>query len=80
MPGVRLREKEDIVAGLRKFKRAVEKSGVLTRARRCQAFEPPSKERQRAEAAAVKRHLKKLARENMHMMGGTGGSPSRRGG
>ena len=43
MPGVRLREKEDIVAGLRKFKRAVEKSGVLTRARRCQAFEPPSK-------------------------------------
>ena len=69
MPGVRLRDHEDIGGGLRKFKRAVEKSGVLTRARRCQAFEAPSKVKQRERAAAVKRHLKKLSRENMHMGG-----------
>jgi len=78
MPGVRLREHEDIGGGLRKFKRAVEKSGVLTRARRCQAFEPPSKVRQRERAAAVKRHLKKLSRDNMNMGGNI--SRSRRGG
>lgn len=65
MPGVYLRENEDIVSGLRKFKRAVEKSGVIARARKCQAFEPPSKERQRAKAAAVKRHLKKMSRDTM---------------
>jgi small subunit ribosomal protein S21 len=69
MPGVHLRENEDIGSGLRKFKRAVEKSGVIAKARRCQAFEPPSKMRQRSMAAAVKRHLKKLSRENMQMMG-----------
>lgn len=78
MPGVRLRENEDIGAGLRKFKRAVEKSGVLTRARRCQAFEAPSKVRQRERAAAVKRHLKKISRDTMFTSGAV--PRSRRGG
>lgn len=69
MPGVYLREHEDIASGLRKFKRAVEKSGVLARARKCQAFEPPSKERQRSRAAAVKRHLKKMSRDTTGVTG-----------
>lgn len=67
MPSVRVKENEPFETALRRFKRAVEKAGVLTRARRYQFYEKPSKQRQRAKAAAVKRHLKKLSRENAHM-------------
>lgn len=66
MPSVRVKENEPFETALRRFKRAVEKAGVLTRARRYQFYEKPSKQRQRAKAAAVKRHLKKLSRENAY--------------
>jgi len=66
MPSVRVKENEPFETALRRFKRAVEKAGVLTRARRYQFYEKPSKQRQRAKAAAVKRHLKKLSRETAH--------------
>jgi small subunit ribosomal protein S21 len=63
MPSVRVRENEYFDAALRRFKRACEKAGVLTELRR----------RKRKKAAAVKRHLKRLSRENMR---GTGAPPS----
>ncbi len=63
MPSVRLREGENPEYALRRFKRSCEKAGVLTELRRREHYEKPTAERKRKQAAAVKRHLKKLARE-----------------
>jgi small subunit ribosomal protein S21 len=70
MPSVRVRENEYFDAALRRFKRACEKAGVLTELRRREFYEKPTQERKRKKAAAVKRHLKRLSRENMRAGGG----------
>jgi small subunit ribosomal protein S21 len=63
MPSVRVKENEHFDAALRRFKRACEKAGILTEVRRREHYEKPTQERKRKQAAAVKRHMKKLARE-----------------
>lgn len=63
MPGVRVRDNESFEQAMRRFKRAVEKSGVLSEVRKRERFEPPSQERQRKIAAAVKRFRKKQMRD-----------------
>ena len=65
MPSVRVRENEPFDVAMRRFKRACEKAGVLTEIRRREYYEKPTSVRKRKAAAAVKRHLKKLARENV---------------
>ena len=64
MPIVKVRENEPFDVALRRFKRYCEKAGVLSEVRRREFFEKPTWERKRKKAAAKKRHLKKLAREN----------------
>ncbi len=63
MPSVRVKENEPFDVALRRFKRACEKAGVLTEVRRREFYEKPTQERKRKQAAAVKRHMKKLSRE-----------------
>jgi len=63
MPSVRLKENEYFDAALRRFKRACEKAGILTELRRREYYEKPTQERKRKKAAAVKRHLKRISRE-----------------
>lgn len=63
MPSVRLKEGENPEYALRRFKRSCEKAGVLTESRRREFYEKPTAERKRKQAAAVKRHLKKISRE-----------------
>jgi len=63
MPSVRVRENEPFDVALRRFKRACEKAGVLTEVRRREFYEKPTQERKRKQAAAVKRHAKKMARD-----------------
>jgi small subunit ribosomal protein S21 len=63
MPSVRVKENEPFDVALRRFKRSCEKAGVLTEVRRREFYEKPTQERKRKQAAAVKRHLKKLSRE-----------------
>jgi len=63
MPTVRVKEGENPEYALRRFKRSCEKAGVLTELRRREFYEKPTAERKRKQAAAVKRHLKKIARE-----------------
>ena len=65
MPIVRVKEGENPDYALRRFKRACEKAGVLTDARRREFYEKPTAERKRKKAAAVKRHQKKVSREMM---------------
>jgi small subunit ribosomal protein S21 len=76
MPSVRVRENEYFDAALRRFKRACEKAGVLTELRRREFYEKPTQERKRKKAAAVKRHLKRLSRENMRGTGQPASPPA----
>ena len=63
MPTVRVKEGENPEYALRRFKRSCEKAGILTELRRREFYEKPNAERKRKQAAAVKRHLKKLSRD-----------------
>lgn len=63
MPSVKVRENEPFDIALRRFKRSCEKAGILSEVRRREFYEKPTQERKRKQAAAVKRHLKKLSRE-----------------
>lgn len=60
MPTVRVRENEPFEVALRRFKRTVEKAGVLSKLRAIEFYEKPTTKRKREKAAAVKRHLKRL--------------------
>ncbi len=63
MPSVKVRENEPFDFALRRFKRSCEKAGILSEMRRREYYEKPTQERKRKQAAAVKRHLRRLARE-----------------
>ena len=62
MPTVRVKENEPFEAALRRFKRTVEKTGLLTELRAREYYEKPTTERKRKLAAAIKRHHKRCAR------------------
>lgn len=64
MPTVRVKDNEPTEIALRRFKRACEKAGILTEMRRREFYEKPTEERKRRAAAAVKRHWKRIMREN----------------
>jgi small subunit ribosomal protein S21 len=63
MPSIRVKEGENPEYALRRFKRSCEKAGLLTELRRREFYEKPTAERKRKQAAAVKRHLKKISRD-----------------
>lgn len=63
MPTVRVKEGENPEYALRRFKRSCEKAGILTELRRREFYEKPTAERKRKQAAAIKRHLKKVSRD-----------------
>ncbi len=65
MPSVKVRENEPFEYALRRFKRSCEKAGVLAETRRREYYEKPTQERKRKSAAAVKRDMRRLARDNI---------------
>lgn len=65
LPAIRVKENEPFDVALRRFKRSCEKAGVLTEVRRREYYEKPTTVRKRKAAAAVKRHLKKVSRDQM---------------
>jgi small subunit ribosomal protein S21 len=62
MPIVKVRDNEPFEIAMKRFKKSVEKAGVLTELRRRESFDKPSVRRKKKEAAARKRALKKLKR------------------
>jgi small subunit ribosomal protein S21 len=58
-------ENEPFEKALKKFKRLVEKEGILTEVRRRQFYEKPSEKRKRKERQARKRILKAMKKRNM---------------
>jgi small subunit ribosomal protein S21 len=63
MPGIKVRDNEGFDSAIRRFKRIVEKSGILSEMRRREFHETPSERKKRALAAAIKRFRKKQMRE-----------------
>lgn len=63
MPGIKVRDNEGFDSAIRRFKRVVEKSGILSEMRRREFHETPSEKKKRALAAAVKRFRKKQMRD-----------------
>jgi len=63
MPVVHVREEESFENALRRFKRKVEKSGILTELRKRQHFEKPSVKRKRKAVQARKKMMRKLLEE-----------------
>jgi small subunit ribosomal protein S21 len=63
MPGIKVRDNEGFDSAIRRFKRTVEKSGILAEMRRREFHETPSEKKKRALAAAVKRFRKKQSRD-----------------
>jgi small subunit ribosomal protein S21 len=63
VPSVKVRENEPFDIAMRRFKRSCEKAGVLSEVRRREFYEKPTSIRKRKMAAAVKRHQKKVSRD-----------------
>ena len=60
MTTIRVKENEPFDVALRRFKRTIEKLGLLTELRAREFYEKPTAERKRKKAAAVKRHFKRV--------------------
>jgi small subunit ribosomal protein S21 len=60
MPTIRVKENEPFDVALRRFKRTIEKAGIITELRALEFYEKPTSERKRKKAAAVKRHYKRI--------------------
>ena len=65
MPGVYLNEDDSFDIALRRFKKQVEKAGILSEMKKRQHYEKPSVMRKKKKAAARKRLMKKIRKMNM---------------
>ncbi|MDD3312042.1 30S ribosomal protein S21 [Pseudodesulfovibrio sp.] len=60
MPGVYLDEGDNFDISLRRFKKQVEKAGILSELKKRQHYEKPSVQKKKKKAAAKKRLAKKI--------------------
>jgi small subunit ribosomal protein S21 len=60
VPGVYLRDGDSFEGAIKRFKKQVEKAGVLSEVRKREAYEKPSVKKKKKEIAARKRLLKKV--------------------
>jgi len=62
MPGIRVDSDDAFEIALKRFRKQVERAGVISECRRREAYEKPSIAKKRKEAAARKRLMKRLRR------------------
>lgn len=74
MPSIKIREDELLDMGLKRFRRACDKEGILGECRRRAFYQKPNEVRRRKMEAARKRFLKKLKRDRQNSFRG---APSR---
>lgn len=60
MPGVRVKDSEPFENAMKRFKKMVEKSGILSEIRKREHYEKPSVKKKKKALAAKKRAIKKL--------------------
>ncbi len=65
MPGVFLGDNDAFDYALRRFKKQVEKAGILSELKKRQHYEKPSIQKKKKEAAARKRLAKKIRKMQM---------------
>ncbi len=65
MTTIRVKDNEPFDVALRRFKRTIEKLGLLNELRAREFYEKPTAERKRKKAAAVKRHLKRVRSQQL---------------
>lgn len=65
MPSIRLKENEPFEAAMRRFKRTIEKTGLLNDLRAREFYEKPTNERKRKKSAAVKRTYKRIRSQQL---------------
>lgn len=65
LPAVKISENDSFEAAMRRFKRAVERSGLLTEQRMRTAYEKPTTKRKRLKLAAVKRLRRQLRLQSL---------------
>ena len=65
MPSVRIKDNESFEIAIRRFKRTVERTGVLSELRMRLAHEKPTTRRKRKFIAAVKRHKRNLRMQTL---------------
>jgi len=65
MPGIKVNSDEPFEIALKRFRKQVEKGGVVADCRRREAYEKPSIAKKRKDAAARKRLMKRLRRVRM---------------
>lgn len=70
MPTIHIKDNEPTEVAIRRFKRACEKAGLLNEMKKREFHEKPTEKRKRQMAAAVKRHWKRLIRDNPLLAGG----------
>jgi small subunit ribosomal protein S21 len=65
MSNVRIKENEPFDVALRRFKRTIEKAGIITELRAREFYEKHTAERKRKKEAAVKRHYKRIRSQQL---------------
>jgi small subunit ribosomal protein S21 len=60
MPGIRIRDTEPFESAIKRFKKQVEKAGVLSEVRKREFYEKPSVKIKRKAIAARKRAVKRM--------------------
>ena len=65
MPIIRVKDNEPFEVAMRRFKRTIEKTGLLTELRAREFYEKPTSERKRKHAAAVKRLHKRIRSQQL---------------
>ncbi|BCG49770.1 30S ribosomal protein S21 B [Candidatus Profftella armatura (Diaphorina cf. continua)] len=62
---IRVKENEPFEIAIRRFKRTIEKTGLLTDLRAREFYEKPTTKRKRKLAAAIKRHYKRIRSQQL---------------
>jgi small subunit ribosomal protein S21 len=65
MPGVRLKDGDNVERALKALKKQVEKAGTISELKKRQHYEKPSIRRKKKQAAARKRLMKQLRKLGM---------------
>lgn len=64
MPSVKIRDQESFEGAMRRFKRACEKAGIMSKLRQIEYYEKPTTKRKRKKAATTKRNQKRTYRDD----------------
>lgn len=71
MPSVKVKDSESFDMAMRRFKRACEKAGIMSKLRQIEYYEKPAAKRKRKHAAAMKRNFKRQFKDREVMFGTT---------